>query len=342
MLQKAIVMELYHLKSFMAVAEEQHLTRAAKRLHISQPSVSTHIKALEEELGLNLFIRTPKGMILTNEGKLIKLKAELALEAVEAVRQKADHLNKNITGLARIGLNIDAQYLKALDLLEALQHGFPGIELHYSQRHSLEAHDQVQNGQLDAAFVFESPKNSDLEVKWLATFRIVIVAPYRWKSRLQNPDLEKIAQFPWIWTDDRCPFNRISKQLFKPLGRLPEKSVVVDHDTTIRKLVASNAGLGLMIETEAYEAARQKQVVILGDGISNLNLYLLFLRKRALEPLLNAIVALICNLWAQPPDNKMVAAETKELLSLRFQEAGLDNMDPTRRFQSDAQKTARR
>ena len=53
----------------------------------------------------------------------------------------------------------------------------------------------------------------------------------------------------------------VSEQLFKPLGRFPEKSVVVDNDTTIRKMVASSAGLGLMIETEAYEAARQKQVV---------------------------------------------------------------------------------
>ncbi len=335
-------MELYQLKSFIAVAEEQHLTRAATRLHISQPSLSTHIKALEEELGLNLFIRTPKGMILTNEGKPIKLKAELALEAVEAVRKEADRRKKNITGVVRIGLNIDAQYLKALDLLGALQHGFPGIELHFSRCHSLEAYDQVQNGQLDAAFVFETPKNSGLKMKWLTTFGIVIVAPYRWKSRLQKPDLEKIVQFPWIWTDERCPFNRISKQLFKPLDRLPEKSVVVDHDTTIRKLVASNAGLGLMIETEAYEAARQKQVTILGDRISNLNLYLLFSRKRSIEPVLNAIISMICNLWSQPTTNETIAVEAKGLLPPTLGEPVSDKIGPKTRFQSDAQQTTRR
>ena len=78
-------MELYQLKTFLAVAEEQHLTRAAARLHLSQPSVSTHIKALEEELGLTLFIRTSKGMILSHEGKSIKLKAESALRAIESV-----------------------------------------------------------------------------------------------------------------------------------------------------------------------------------------------------------------------------------------------------------------
>jgi DNA-binding transcriptional LysR family regulator len=67
-------MELYRLRTFLAVADEQNLTRAAERLHISQPSVSTHIKALEEGLGVTLFIRTPKGMILSQEGSLIKSK----------------------------------------------------------------------------------------------------------------------------------------------------------------------------------------------------------------------------------------------------------------------------
>ena len=59
------VMELYHLKTFVTVAEEQHLTRAAERLFTSQPAISAHIKALEEELRLTLFERTPKGMQLT-------------------------------------------------------------------------------------------------------------------------------------------------------------------------------------------------------------------------------------------------------------------------------------
>jgi len=131
-------MELYQLRTFLTVAEEQSLTRAADRLHISQPSVSTHIKALEEELGLALFIRTPKGMILSQQGVLIKSKAESALRAVEGVRRQADQLKKNITGVARVGLNIDAQYLRASDLLAVLHRRFPGLEVHYFQRHSLE------------------------------------------------------------------------------------------------------------------------------------------------------------------------------------------------------------
>ena len=61
-------MELYHLRTFVTVAEEGHLTRASERLFTSQPAVSAHIKALEEELGVTLFDRTPRGMQLTPAG----------------------------------------------------------------------------------------------------------------------------------------------------------------------------------------------------------------------------------------------------------------------------------
>ena len=61
-------MELYQLRTFAAVAEEAHLTRAAERLHLSQPAVSGHIKALEQELDVRLFERTATGMVLTESG----------------------------------------------------------------------------------------------------------------------------------------------------------------------------------------------------------------------------------------------------------------------------------
>ncbi|PJR87320.1 hypothetical protein CN878_22665 [Ochrobactrum sp. 695/2009] len=62
-------MEIYQLRTFLAVARCQHLTRASEQLHISQPAVSKHIKALEEELGLKLFERTASGVFLTRSGR---------------------------------------------------------------------------------------------------------------------------------------------------------------------------------------------------------------------------------------------------------------------------------
>ena len=74
-------MEYYHLRTFVAVAEEEHLTRAAERLNASLPAVSAHIRGLEEELGVVLFSRTPKGMRLTDEGRALLVEARQALPA---------------------------------------------------------------------------------------------------------------------------------------------------------------------------------------------------------------------------------------------------------------------
>ena len=82
-------MELYQLRSFAAVAELGHLTRAAERLHISQPAVSAQIKALEDELGVTLFERVSSGMVLTSAGRKLLPAAEKVLDAAQALRSRA-------------------------------------------------------------------------------------------------------------------------------------------------------------------------------------------------------------------------------------------------------------
>jgi DNA-binding transcriptional LysR family regulator len=293
-------MELYHLKTFITVAEERHLTRAAERLHLSQPSVSAHVKALEEELGLSLFIRTPRGMKLSPQGELLKAQVETALQAVEALQHKAAELKGGLAGDIRIGLNINSHYLKIADLLSVAREKFPSLKLHFSQKHSLEALEEIRTGKLDAAFVFMSPDDADLEARRLSSFGIVVVGPALWKQRLQNATLETLADFPWVWTDERCPFSRLTQDLFRPTRRLPEKAVFVDRDTTIRKMVASGAGLCLMVEPEALDASRNNELVIVTERVTTLDLSILYLNKRAKDPPLRTIVEEVCAVWSKP------------------------------------------
>src|SRR5262252_3974741 len=93
-------MELRHLKYFVAVAEEQNVTRASARLHISQPPLSRQIRDLEEELGVALFERTPKALRLTAAGRVFLNEAQAVLrraeQAVETVKSAASADNGQI------------------------------------------------------------------------------------------------------------------------------------------------------------------------------------------------------------------------------------------------------
>ena len=105
-------MEFHQLRSFVAVAKHGKLATAADRLHTSQPSVSAHIKALEQELGLPLFIRTSRGMLLTEEGEKLLEKARYTLDCAQDLLLSAHMLRNDCSGDYLLGVNTDSRFLR--------------------------------------------------------------------------------------------------------------------------------------------------------------------------------------------------------------------------------------
>src|SRR5258705_2375805 len=105
-------MELYQLRSFAAVAELGHLTRAAEKLHISQPALSAQIKALEDELGVALFDRTPSGMVLTAAGQTLLPEASKVVMAARALSSHAKAFAGEVAGRATVGTLSDPEFLR--------------------------------------------------------------------------------------------------------------------------------------------------------------------------------------------------------------------------------------
>ena len=98
-------MELHQIKSFVTVAQTGNLTRAAERLNTTPPSVSAHIRQIEEQLDLKLFLRTPKGMELTGAGKALLQKAKEILDTTREFSRAADRLRGQVSGSLRLGIN---------------------------------------------------------------------------------------------------------------------------------------------------------------------------------------------------------------------------------------------
>src|SRR3954447_3379687 len=102
-------MELRHLRYFVAIAEEQSFTRAAERLWVAQPGLSTQIRRLEEELGVKLFERHTRGVDLTDAGSVFLERARATLAAAEEARATVSDLESGLVGTIRLGLATGAR-----------------------------------------------------------------------------------------------------------------------------------------------------------------------------------------------------------------------------------------
>lgn len=147
-------MELRQLDYFVAVAEELHFSRAAERLHVAQPSVSAQIKALERELGLLLFERSSRSVVLTQAGQeLLPLARELLADARE-LRQQAQVSARRLTGRVRIGFLAD-EYATPVgeELMASMRRLHPRLEVEFQQVDFADHHRALEDGRVDIAFV---------------------------------------------------------------------------------------------------------------------------------------------------------------------------------------------
>jgi DNA-binding transcriptional LysR family regulator len=147
-------MELRHLRYFVAVAEEQSFTRAAERLWIAQPGLSQQIRALERELGLRLFDRLSRGVVLTEPGRIFLDKARLAIAAADDALATGRDAGAGTIGHLRLGLSTQARTELWPLVIEAFRARRPGVELTVIEAESDTLVSDLRDGRLDAAIVF--------------------------------------------------------------------------------------------------------------------------------------------------------------------------------------------
>lgn len=151
---KSIVMELRHLRYFLAVAEELNVTRAARRLNISQPPLTQQIKALEGELGVALLDRTGYRIRLTDAGRLFALEAGRILEEVRRAAQMARAAASGTSGRVRVGFTESASFNPLVTTaLRAFRAAYPGVEVSLEEHPSTELAAALRDGRIDVGFV---------------------------------------------------------------------------------------------------------------------------------------------------------------------------------------------
>jgi DNA-binding transcriptional LysR family regulator len=290
-------MELYQLKTFVTIARTGNLTRAAEALGTSQPAVSAQIKALEGELGVTLFARTPQGMRLTEAGRLLRGKAEEVSGCAGELLALARTLAGRPVGACRIGLNTEAGVLRIPELIEEMSCTAPGVRLELVQGVTRSILQGVAEGTLDAGFVFGPQAHAGLTTISLCRMELVIAAPASLKEKLKGTPLSAILREAWVWPPLECPFHEKALSLFRKMGGTPPAGVTADDESTILRLVRAGVGLSLLpAYMLADEEARGGCVSLRGTG-SDIELAFLFRTRDSASPLLLPVLDALCDVW---------------------------------------------
>ncbi len=192
-------MELRQLEYFVAVAEECHFTRAARRMHVAQSGLSASIRALEVELGAPLFVRSTRQVELTQAGRALLVEARRVLGTIDAARDAVAAVQGLLRGTLAVG---SIQCLHAVHLpavLARFHELHPGVELRLRQAGSGELVDLVRAGRLDLAFVTAGRAADDLKVSALSSEPLVLAcAPELPFAERESVRLAELAGQPFV------------------------------------------------------------------------------------------------------------------------------------------------
>lgn len=148
-------MELRVLQYFLAVAREQNVSRAAESLHLSQPTLSRQLRDMEEELGKQLFIRGSRQITLTDEGMILRKRAEEIIDLVKKTEKEIALSDNSISGDVYIGAGETEGVRFLTEAARLLQPDYPDIRYHIASGDTTDVTDDLDKGLIDFGLLFE-------------------------------------------------------------------------------------------------------------------------------------------------------------------------------------------
>ena len=244
-------MELRQLRYFVAVAEERHFGRAAKRLRLSQPPLSAQIKGLEEELGVKLFQRSTRQVALTDAGRTFLERAEGILEAVEEAKEAAKGADEGVRGRLEIGFISSATLGLLPPAIRLFRERFEGVEIELRELTSAQQIDALYAGEIRVGLVRLPLRAPGLRFEPLQEESFLVALPSGHPlEALESVPLEAMVDQPLIFfTRQLMPsLHAQIVELFQRVGAFPNVVQHAVHLQTIVGLVASDVGLAILPE----------------------------------------------------------------------------------------------
>lgn len=276
-------MELIHLRTFIAVADARSLTRAADRLHVSQPAVSAQLKALEASLGVSLFHRTGRGMKLTAEGEELLVRARDIVTRAEGLMRRASEYSGVVSGPLRVGIMDCGFDLKLARLIGRCRLSYPDLRVEFSTSTSTMNIEGVLDQELDVAFFEGDWDDSRLRINRIGTSRLGIIAPVAWREQLSEGGWARLTEYPWIFQGRGCSYGKLLESLCEEHRIRIEPEFRAEAFGAVKEMVADGLAISVTDLDEVQPWIDEGKVFAWGGFEYPMPVSLVSLRQREAE-----------------------------------------------------------
>ena len=242
-------MKLTQLQYFKTICEYNNITRAAGKLHVSQPSLSNAIKELEVEFGISLFYRLSKGLTLTKEGEVLLEEATRLLEQADLLVSRMNVIRRE-SQIVKLGVPPMLASLIFPKLLHSYRSSFPNARLQMIENGTLTNKTMVTDGTLDAAIIScDGFLPAAFHYTDLLLFRIYFyVSGQNPLASQTSVDMEETANLPLVLLAEDSFLTDYLMQYYKAHSLTPNVIIYTNQIATIRQLVENNTAMTFLFE----------------------------------------------------------------------------------------------
>lgn len=258
-------MDIKQLKYFIAIAEEGSLSAASSRLHVAQPSLSQHVIKVEEELGVRLIERSPRGIVLTESGQILLKHARDITASMEVCRQSVRQSGGIPQGPVTIGIPGSVSMVLSVPLAETVRVELPTVKLRAIEAMSGYIKSWLEDQSIDLGFLYEVDDLKHCSVQKLVSEDLhFFSAPDDWPLETQpgTPvELSRIQSLELILPSQHHGLRQTIDRFARQAGCVMNVVIEMDALTQIKELVVRGSGYTILTPAAAHDRVKRGELV---------------------------------------------------------------------------------
>lgn len=298
-------MNLKQLEAFARVAETKSFSEAAKRLYLTQPTVSAHVSALEKELGVCLLLRTTKEVSLTEEGKALYGYAVQMLDLEQEIREHFGRRKSGKSVLRIAASTIPSQYLLP-EIMVRFRERYPGVRLSVAETDSAGVVGRIVSGEADIGFAGTVMEQKHCVYIPFYQDELVVIAPGEGAGEPESAGETAgwIRRMPVILREEGSGTRKEAQRLLRQLGiELSELNIAasIENQETIKRSVRNGMGISILSRLAAEDEIKSGvlRAVPLGETGGKRNINLVFDRRFVHSAEAKALIDLVKEMYPE-------------------------------------------